>query len=90
VRDHFLGWLRSERPALADDYERRYRRAYLPSAEQTSLAERVRRFADAARGEVPVIAPALTRGLTKGHEPPLAGSGPPPPGPPARQLDLGL
>lgn len=48
VREHFLGWLRPRRPDLADDYERRYRRAYLPDAEQRALAARVRAYAEAA------------------------------------------
>ena len=30
VREHFLGWLRPRDPELAEDYERRYQRAYLP------------------------------------------------------------
>ena len=48
VREHFLGWLRPRNPALADDYERRYRRAYLPDAEQKALAARVRALAERA------------------------------------------
>ena len=48
VREHFLGWLRPRDPALADEYERRYRRAYLPDAEQKALAARVRAYAEAA------------------------------------------
>ena len=48
VREHFLGWLRPRDPALADDYERRYRRAYLPDAEQKALAARVGELAERA------------------------------------------
>jgi DNA repair photolyase len=48
VREHFLGWLRPRDPGLAEDYERRYRRAYLPDAEQKALAARVRAYAEAA------------------------------------------
>ena len=48
VREHFLGWLRPRDPALADDYERRYRRAYLPDAEQRALSARVRALAERA------------------------------------------
>jgi DNA repair photolyase len=48
VREHFLGWLRPRDPALAEDYERRYRRAYLPASEQKALAERVRAIAERA------------------------------------------
>ncbi|CAA9270700.1 MAG: Radical SAM domain protein [uncultured Corynebacteriales bacterium] len=46
VREHFLGWLRPRDPALAADYERRYRRAYLPEQEQRRLAARVRAIAE--------------------------------------------
>jgi DNA repair photolyase len=48
VREHFLGWLRPRDPGLAEEYERRYRRAYLPEAEQKALAARVRRYAEEA------------------------------------------
>jgi DNA repair photolyase len=48
VREHFLGWLRPRDPGLADDYERRYRRAYLPDAEQKALSARVRAIAERA------------------------------------------
>ena len=86
VRDHFLAWLRATRPRMAADYERRYRRSYLPSNEQAGLAERVRRFADAARGPVRVSPPAGMRGLeARGERSHLA-----PSSPPSRQLDLGL
>jgi len=48
VREHFLGWLRPRDPDLADDYERRYQRAYLPDVEQKALAARVRAIAERA------------------------------------------
>ena len=48
VREHFLGWLRPRDPGLAEDYERRYRRAYLPDDEQKQLAARVRLLAERA------------------------------------------
>ena len=48
VREHFIGWLRPRDPGLADDYERRYRRAYLPDAEQKALSTRVRAIAERA------------------------------------------
>ena len=65
VREHFLGWLRPRDPGLADDYERRYRRAYLPAAEQQALAARVRalaeragaRYANPREARVPIAAP---------------------------------
>jgi len=48
VREHFLGWLRPRDPGLAEDYEHRYRRAYLPQEEQRRLADRVRTIAERA------------------------------------------
>ncbi|HVQ96463.1 MAG TPA: radical SAM protein [Mycobacteriales bacterium] len=48
VREHFLGWLRSHDPALADDYHRRYQRAYLPDSEQKMLTIRVRALVERA------------------------------------------
>jgi DNA repair photolyase len=48
VREHFLGWLRPRDPEVAEEYERRYRRAYLPEAEQKALSARVRAIAERA------------------------------------------
>jgi DNA repair photolyase len=48
VREHFLDWLRPRDPDLAEEYERRYRRAYLPDAEQKALAARVRALVERA------------------------------------------
>jgi DNA repair photolyase len=48
VREHFMGWLRPRDPGLADDYERRYHRSYLPDEEQKALAARVRAIAERA------------------------------------------
>ncbi len=50
VREHFLAWLRENRPDLVADYERRYRRAYLPSREQDAVSDLVRRTVARARG----------------------------------------
>jgi DNA repair photolyase len=41
VREHFMAWLRSNRPELVGGYERRYRRAYLPAKDQQELADLV-------------------------------------------------
>jgi DNA repair photolyase len=49
VREHFLGRLAQDRPEVAAGYERRYRRAYLPAAEQRALSERVHTMIDQAR-----------------------------------------
>jgi DNA repair photolyase len=50
VREHFMQWLREKRPELVDEYERRYRRSYLPSAEQNALAAEVKRLVSQSRG----------------------------------------
>jgi DNA repair photolyase len=42
VREHYLGWLAGARPDLVEEYRERYRRAYLPAAEQDELAAQVR------------------------------------------------
>lgn len=59
VREHFLGWLRPRNGALAEQYEQRYRRSYLPEAEQKALAARVRGIADRVGGRY--LPPAATR-----------------------------
>jgi DNA repair photolyase len=59
VREHFLGWLRPRSPALAADYERRYRRAYLPDPEQKALAARVKTLVERAGARY--LPPARTR-----------------------------
>jgi DNA repair photolyase len=58
VRNHFMAWLRGVHPDLVDDYERRYRRSYLPQKEQEALAETVRGMVQAAGG---VVAPPMPR-----------------------------
>jgi DNA repair photolyase len=42
VREHYLGWLQHHHPELADDYRRRYQRAYAPNAERAALTQTVR------------------------------------------------
>jgi DNA repair photolyase len=49
VREHYLGWLRTVRPELVAETERRYRRSYLPKDDQRDLAQRVRAMVEAAR-----------------------------------------
>ena len=49
VREHFLSWLATHRPELVADYERRYRRAYLPGRDQEAVVAAVRRLVAAAR-----------------------------------------
>ena len=85
VREHFLAWLRSNRPDLVGEYERRYRRAYLPAGEQEAVVAEVRRLVAAARARHGVPArPSLPT-------PRAAPASPPPvPPPPADQLALGL
>jgi DNA repair photolyase len=43
VREHFLDWMAKARPEMLADYQRRYRRSYLPKAEQEGLSARIRR-----------------------------------------------
>jgi DNA repair photolyase len=50
VREHFMAQLGQSHPHLVGEYERRYRRAYLPAAEQEALASRVRQLVAQARG----------------------------------------
>lgn len=50
VREHFMVQLAKTHPDLVGEYERRYRRAYLPAAEQEALAARVRQLVAQARG----------------------------------------
>ncbi len=59
VKEHFMKWLGSNRPELVEEYDRRYRRAYLPSDEQKALSGRVRRLVDKSRGRF--SAPSATR-----------------------------
>jgi DNA repair photolyase len=51
VKEHYLAWLSRARPDLVGLYEQRYgRRAYLPPADQRTLAARVQRLVARARG----------------------------------------
>src|SRR5205807_9304335 len=75
VKEHFMAWLAGARPDLVDDFERRYRRAYLPKGAQELLAERVRRFIP--KGWQPSVMPSPPRP----PPPPRA-----PPAPAAEQL----
>jgi DNA repair photolyase len=59
VREHFLDWLRGYDPDMAAEYERRYRRAYLPEAEQKALSTRVKAIAERAGAQY--RSPAATR-----------------------------
>ena len=82
VREHFLAWLRSNRPDLVAEYERRYRRAYLPAGEQEAVVGEVRRLVAAARARhgVPERPPRRATPASPPPEPPAA----------ADQLALGL
>ena len=89
VREHFMGWLAGARPDLVADFERRYRRAYLPSAEQRELSSRVAAIAAKTRRGRPrpswYVRPSRTRSAAP-VEQPSAGEA----GPPSRQLGLGI
>ena len=67
VREHFMAWLRENRPELVADYERRYRRAYLPLSEQEAVSALVRRTVTRAQGRY--SAPSGSRS----SPPPLSG-----------------
>jgi DNA repair photolyase len=49
VREHYLDWLHGTHPELADDYARRYQRAYAPNRERAELAHTVRELVDRHR-----------------------------------------
>ena len=86
VREHFLAWLAGNRPDLVGEYERRYRRAYLPGRDQEAVADQVRRLVAAARAR---HGPPRRAGRPVAP-PPERASARPAPGAPADQLALGL
>jgi len=88
VKEHFMTWLRTNRPELVGEYERRYRRAYLPSEEQKALSARVRRLVDKYR--VRFRPPSATRPVGGRHrrQPSRQPSPQPRTDPDARQLGL--
>jgi DNA repair photolyase len=94
VREHYLGWLRRIRPELAAATEARYRRAYLPKAEQQELTDKVRGMVHAARGsrwESPRQVRWVEGGLAARVRAQMGGDAPPVPVAPAgQQLRLGL
>ena len=85
VREHFLGWLRSARPELVPEYERRYRRAYLPADEQRAVADLVAELVRRAGGRP--AAPAANRRLSSDDG---VAARPDPVGEAVKQLRLGL
>jgi DNA repair photolyase len=50
VREHFLTWLARVRPDLVQEFERRYRGAYLPRPQQQALSASISAMVAAARG----------------------------------------
>ena len=88
VKEHFMAWLAANRPELVADYERRYRRAYLPGRAQEEITALVRKLVAGARGRS--ASPRRSR-RAAGPSPPVPPPPPlAPPEPPARQLGLGL
>jgi DNA repair photolyase len=83
VREHFLGWLGAARPDLVAEYERRYRRAYLPEREQRAVSELVADLVRRAGGR-----PASPAGNREVRPPPAGPARPPGPG--VTQLELGV
>jgi len=105
VREHFMAQLAKSHPHLVGEYERRYRRAYLPAAEQEALATRVRQLVAQARGRhggtgltghegLPPRAPSARQSPAghspAGYPPPAAPVPDPEPGRPAGQLSMDL
>jgi DNA repair photolyase len=90
VKEHFMSWLRDNRPELVEEYRRRYRRAYLPSEEQKALSATVRRLVDKSSGRF--SPPSATRpvGGRGRREPSRPRSGSTQSGTGAAQLGLGV
>lgn len=94
VREHYLAWLAAARPDLSSMYDRRYRRAYLPTGERDAHTALVRRMVE--RHRVRLVGPRATRFSPGGAEPVAAAPRPPRPGrprrddPPAGQLRLAV
>ena len=89
VKDHFMEWLRTARPDLVPEYERRYRRDYLPPAEQDAIGEIVRTSAASAHGRA--VSPSKTRSkspMVKNVKNKVATPMPAPAPPAAEQLPL--
>ncbi len=80
IKDHVLGWVRTHRPDLAQQYERSYRGSYLPKPQRRRLAAA---FRNALGDDAPPKAPARSLYSPSGREGPK-------PVAPTRQLDLGL
>ncbi|MDP9072774.1 MAG: radical SAM protein [Actinomycetota bacterium] len=91
VKEHFLGQLAKDHPALAAAYQRKYRGAYLPAADQAALSEKVRTMIDQAgsrfRHPSAHLQPARTR--PERHRATPAGADPET-GPSLSQLALDL
>ncbi|MDQ3573644.1 MAG: radical SAM protein [Actinomycetota bacterium] len=88
VREHFLSWLEANRPELVGEYEKRYRRAYLPPEQQEAVSALVRQLAAQARGHSvssPGTQPADEARRLSGPRPRSAGTGAS-----VRQLQLGM
>ncbi len=90
VKEHFMSWLRDNRPELVEEYQCRYRRAYLPSEEQKALSARVRRLVDKYGGRF--SPPSATRpvGGRRRRQPSPSGSGGTESGTGVGQLGLGM
>jgi DNA repair photolyase len=79
VREHFMSRLQEYRPDLVAEYERRYRRSYLPKKDQEALAATV--------GDIVRRAGGLQAGFARMVPPARRAPEPSPPSP-ARQLEL--
>ena len=88
VREHFMARLAEQRPELVADYERRYKRAYLPKKEQEALSTAVRDLVRRAGGLTasPARSRFLREVLAVGDVPSSDGNA----AEPAEQLQLGV
>ena len=82
-----MSWLQAERPELVGEYERRYRRAYLPSQEQRALSATVQELVAKCRGRF--SSPAMTRAVGGPQHEPRPGRRQPSE-PATQQLGLGV
>ena len=78
VKQHFMGWLQDTRPDLVADYARRYRRAYVDTADSAELQARVRAAIRSAGG-LPGPPAGSSRSSSGAAPAPSAAPPPPPP-----------
>jgi DNA repair photolyase len=60
VREHYLGWLATERPDLLEVHRHLYRGSYAPASKRAEVSELVRELVARHRGRRAVPAPRLS------------------------------